>query len=384
MANKKTGTASSALDKIRLNSTIKNSALVSESVFFDDNRDIVQTSVPAINIALSGDLDGGFVPGITLWCGPSKHFKTLFALIMAKAYMDKYPESAMIYWDNEYGTPKAYFQMLDFDMGRILHCPLVNIEQLKHDAVNQFTKLNRGDKVISVIDSIGNLASKNELDNAIKGKEKLDMTRAKALKSLFRMVTPYVNINDVPLEVVNHTYKTQETYSKDVVSGGTGPYYSADNVFIIGRQQVKQKQDDKEIIGWQFIIKVDKSRFVREKSRIPITVRFEGGVSKYSGLLDMAVLAGVVVKPKDGFYSRVDSTTCAVEKEQFRARATDTDEFWNPILNDHKFSEWVKDRYKLSSNNLFSPVDETIFPCEDDGEEGEDFSEEENDESDSD
>ena len=100
------------------------------------------------------------------------------------------------------------------------------------------------------------------------------------------MVTPHLTILDIPAVVVNHTYKEIGLFPKDVVSGGTGVYYSADNIFIIGRQQEKQGKD---VVGYNFIINVEKSRFVREKSRIPIEVTWEGGISKWSGLIDMAI-----------------------------------------------------------------------------------------------
>jgi hypothetical protein len=82
--------------------------------------------------------------------------------------------------------------------------------------------------------------------------------------------------------VVNHTYKEIGMFPKDIVGGGTGSYYSADNIYILGRQQDK---DGTEIVGYHFIINVEKSRYVKEKSKIPISVSFEGGIQKYSGLL---------------------------------------------------------------------------------------------------
>ena len=79
----------SLLDKLKKNTTIKDTAILARSIFFQE-KDMVQTSIPAVNIALSGSIDGGFTPGLTMWAGPSKHFKTAFSLIMAKAYQDKY------------------------------------------------------------------------------------------------------------------------------------------------------------------------------------------------------------------------------------------------------------------------------------------------------
>ena len=152
-----------------------------------------------------------------------------------------------------------------------------------------------------IVDSIGNLASKKEVEDALEGKSVADMTRAKQLKSLFRMVTPHLNLKDIPMVVVNHTYKEMSMYPKDIVGGGTGSYYGADNIWILGRQQDK---DDKEIKGYHFVINVEKSRYVREKAKIPITVSFDGGINKWSGLLDIALESGHVIKPSNGLTTR--------------------------------------------------------------------------------
>ena len=42
-----------------------------------------------------------------------------------------------------------------------------------------------------------------------------------------------------PFIGIAHTYDTQEMFSKKVVSGGTGLYYSADDIWILGRRQNK-------------------------------------------------------------------------------------------------------------------------------------------------
>ena len=325
---------SDLLNKLRKNTTIKDSDILSDSKFFNA-KDMIATTIPAINIALSGKINGGFVPGLTIWAGPSKHFKTSFSLLMAKAYMDKYQDAVMLFYDSEFGTPQSYFDSFGIDTSRVLHTPITDVEQLKFDIMHQFEEIKRGDHVIIVIDSVGNLASKKEVEDALKQNSAADMTRAKQLKSLFRMVTPHLNLKDIPLIVVNHTYQTQEMYSKAVVSGGTGIYYSADNIFILGRQQEK---DGKEVTGYNFIINVEKSRFVKEKSKIPIEVSWDEGISKWSGLLDMALESGHVIKPKVGWFQKVDMETGEIFDKSYRLNDTYNFSFWHPILQCPKFN----------------------------------------------
>lgn len=354
------------LDKIKKNSTIKDTAILAQSKFFT-KKDMIPTSVPAINIALSGRLDGGLTPGLTMWAGPSKHFKTMFSLIMAKAYMEKYPEAIILFYDSEFGTPIAYFESLSIDMSRVVHTPLTNVEELKFDIMKQLESIDRDDRVMILIDSIGNLASKKEVEDTLDGKSVADMSRAKQIKSLFRMVTPHLTLKNIPMVVVNHTYKTLELYSKDVVGGGTGSYYSADNIFILGRQQEK---DGTELAGWNFIINVEKSRYVREKSKIPVTVKFDGGLSKWSGLMEMALEAKCVVKPSNGWYSRVDITTGEVEDRKWRLADTDSKEFWLPILTSKAFQIWVKNNYQVGSGQMMTDesIDQEMANVEEDDE----------------
>ena len=149
----------SLLNKIRKNSTIKDTEILSESKFFT-KKDMIPTAIPAINVALSGRLDGGLTPGLTMWAGPSKHFKTAFSLLMARSYLDKYPEAVMLFYDSEFGTPQTYFESFGIDMTRVVHTPITDIEQLKFDVMAQLQAIERNERVIIVIDSIGNLASK--------------------------------------------------------------------------------------------------------------------------------------------------------------------------------------------------------------------------------
>ena len=337
----------SILDKIKKNSSIKDSAILSKSKFFTQ-KDMIPTAIPMINVALSGSLNGGLTPGLTMWAGPSKHFKTAFSLLMAKSYLDKYDDAALLFYDSEFGTPQSYFDSFGIDTNRVLHTPLTDIEQLKFDIMKQLTELERGEHLIIIIDSIGNLASKKEVEDALSEKSVADMSRAKQVKSLFRMVTPHLSLKDIPMIVVNHTYKEIGMFPKDIVGGGTGSYYSADNIFILGRQQEKEGT---EIIGYNFIINVEKSRYVKEKSKIPVTVSFDGGISKWSGLLDIAIESGHVIKPSNGWYSKVDSDGVVGDKK-YRIKETDSSVFWESILNDTTFHDFVKDKYSISTGAI--------------------------------
>src|SRR5210317_685117 len=332
----------SIMDKLKKNSKSDYTSILSDSKFFTE-KDMVPTDVPMINVALSGNMDGGLAPGLTVLAGPSKHFKTSFALIMASAYLKKYPEAVLLFYDSEFGSPQDYFKQFGIDTDRVLHTPITDVEQLKFDLIAQLDGLDRGDKVVVVIDSVGNLASKKELEDAMNEKSVGDMSRAKALKGLFRMCTPYLNMKNIPLIAVNHTYQEMGLFPKAIVSGGTGIYYSADNIWILGRRQNKTGT---EVTGYDFIINVEKSRYVKEKSKIPISVSWKGGVERNSGLLDVALAGGYVVKPSNGWYATVNKDTGEMTTK-VREKDTRSAEFWNPIFENTDFKDFVRKSFQI-------------------------------------
>jgi len=333
-------------EKLIKNSTIDLTSTLTDSKVYT-KKDMIQTAVPMINVALAGSIDGGITPGLTMLAGPSKHFKTGFALLLASAYLKKYPDGVILFYDSEFGTPQSYFNKFKIPLDSVVHTPITDVEELKFDMMKQLKEITRDEKVLIIIDSIGNLASKKEVEDALNEKSVADMSRAKQLKSLFRMITPHLTLKDIPLVAVNHTYMEIGMFPKAVVGGGTGSYYGADNIWILGRQQDK---DNGEIQGYHFVINVEKSRYVREKSKIPITISYEGGINRWSGLLELAIEGGYVAKPKVGWYAVVDRETGEVSGKNYRAAdIVDSKEFWLTLLKETDFSDWIKKKYSLDT-----------------------------------
>lgn len=330
---------SGLLDKLKKTSKIEYASVLEESQFFNE-REMVPTVIPALNIALSGELDGGLTDGLLQIAGQSKHFKTSFALYLASAFMKKYPEAVLLFYDSEFGSPREYFKNFDVDTSRVLHCPITNVEQLKFDLVNQLENITREDKVFILVDSIGNLASKKEVEDAKEEKSVADMSRAKQLKSLTRMITPFLTMHQIPCVMVNHVYQSiGSIFPQTIVGGGTGLTYSSNDIWIVGRSQ--EKGNDGTIKGYNFTINVEKSRKVKEKSKIELNVSYESGVSKFSNMLPLAIEAGLVEKQPAGWYVKKGETTKCREKDLY------TDEWLESLLTNESFKEFVKRKYKL-------------------------------------
>jgi RecA/RadA recombinase len=199
---------STLLEKMMKAGTTKHAAVLASSPFFNQ-KESIPTELPILNIAFSGSLDGGLLPGLTIFAGASKSFKTMLALYCMKAYLDKYKDGIAILYDSEFGVTPEYIESFDIDINRVLHIPIKDVEELKFDIVKKLEEVEKKEKVFIMIDSIGNLASKKELEDAQNEKSVADMSRAKSLKSLFRIITPYLTTKSIPCIAINHIYMEQ-------------------------------------------------------------------------------------------------------------------------------------------------------------------------------
>lgn len=141
--------------------------------------------------------------------------------------------------------------------------------------------------------------------------------------------------------------KEQYVFANGVVTHNTGIMYSANTVLFVTKAQEK---DGTELAGFKFTLIAEKSRAVKEKSKFPLLVTFDRGINRYSGLLDLALALEFCVKPKNGWYSRI--LNGEQETKNWRAKDTDCDEFWDPILSDPNFELACNKRFKLSRGDI--------------------------------
>ena len=351
------------MKKLLAASPTKHSSIMSESVFFN-KKDVIPIEYPILNIAFSGSIDGGMSNALTVLAGQSGVYKTLTALICVKAYLDKYDDGICILLDSEGGITPTYLKANGIDPARVLHVPIEHLEMLKFEIVRQLKEINRGDHVIFMIDSIGNTGSLKEVEDAQNEKSVVEMGRARVIKGLLRIITPSLVAKDVPCICIAHTYDEMGSmYPRTIISGGQGIRYSANQAFIFTKAQEKSGT---ELLGYNFTITVDKSRFVREKSKLTVQVLFTGGIQKYSGMFDMALELGAIVSPSSGWYSVVDLDTGEVDAKKFRRKEIEnSSDFWEPILQNKEFKKRVENRYQLQAGSILNE-DEDIENASDD------------------
>jgi len=356
------GKAASLMDRILKNSSIPLACKLSESQILDEDKPI-PTDYPMMNVALKGKLlDGGITPGIIQFCGVSKTFKSSFMLLLASAYLKANPGSLFLFFDNEFGTRKSYFELFDIDPNSVVHLPFQSIEELKFEMVKQLDMLTIDDKVIFGIDSLGLSSSLKELNDAENMKSALDLSRPKSLKSLFRIITPKICLKKIPTIVINHIYNDISTfYPSVVIGGGQGSVLASNSIFVTTKQKLKEGENH---VGYKFLLKVNKSRDVKEGTVIPFSIKWDGSMSKYSGLDVIAVDLGIIDKAKEGKrnayqYQTISGNVLKVLEKD----VDDAEEFWQTIFKETDLIYRIECMYQLgkhSKDSLNVEEDNTV------------------------
>ena len=333
-------------DRMLANSKLKAKTLSNTTVHVHGEG--IPTDIPALNLALRGSMRKGISKGLTQITGESGTFKTLFALTMAKSFLEhhkaKGEEAMILLYSNEHGATEQYFEDRGIGGEDLIYTSFNDIDEFGNDIVNQLKGFTEKDNVFIIVDSVGLAATTKEIKDAESGSSKADMTRAKKLKSIFRIITPHLSTKGIPMFAINHIYFDQSvTYKKAIIGGGQGIYLASNEVWVIYATQLKNSKEEK--IGNYFTINIDKSRFVKKFSKIPIAIRFDEGVDKFSGLLEWAVESGHVEKVKTRY------TRPGVKGDKtYWEKDTHTEEFWAPILADDTFHEYVENKFTLGGS----------------------------------
>lgn len=112
------------------------------------------------------------------------------------------------------------------------------------------------DKFLIVLDSVGQLGSRKEVEDAKSGKEKADFTKAKALASLFRITSSDLGDLSIPLIATNHTYKCVTGDTKVKMSDSS--YKEIKD--IVQGESVKTLVGDKEV---NFVKKYENAAIIK-------------------------------------------------------------------------------------------------------------------------
>jgi RecA/RadA recombinase len=302
MAKKITETKSGGFDFEKMSTIIKDISQKS-AIIIEDNKEkrtFIDTGIYVLNALLSKSiLKGGISKNrISVLCGPTGVGKSYICYNIARnAQKEGYN---IIYIDTEFSIELSDFHIfgVDTDPSKFMLIRSNKVEELKIALTQLLNKLveqkKKGidiPKTILFLDSVGQLASAKEVEDAVEGKQKVDMSRAKALKSFFRIISSDLGYLKIPMVCTNHVYMTQDLFPVAVMSGGEGLNYTASTIVYLTIAKLKTGEEvgSKEYIGDLGSSGVIVSARAR-KNRLakPMLVKFEidhtKGTNPFKGL----------------------------------------------------------------------------------------------------
>jgi RecA/RadA recombinase len=252
----------------------------------------IDTGSFILNAVLSGSIYGGIPDNkITAFAGESATGKTYFVLGVVRAFLDKNPDGAVVYYDTEAAVTKGMMEARGIDTQRVIIAEPDTIQKFRTHALKMLeaydkTPADKRPPMMMVLDSLGLLSTTKELEDSTEGKETRDMTKAQTIKATFRVLTLKLAKVKVPMLVTNHVYDLVGSYipTKEM-GGGSGLKYAASTIAYLGK---KKERDGDEIIGNIIKVKMQKSRLSKENSQVEVLLTYDKGLDKYYGLLDLA------------------------------------------------------------------------------------------------
>ena len=270
-------------------------SLVSDGVEAGDVENWIDTGSYIFNALLSGSIYGGIPSNkITALAGESATGKTFFVLGMCKHFLDNNPDAGVIFFESESALTKKLIEERGIDSKRMVIMPVTTVQEFRYQALSITEKyLEQSDRkpLLFVLDSLGMLSTTKEVEDTAEGKETRDMTRAQVLKAAFRVLTLKLGRAKVPMVITNHTYDVVGAYMPmKEMGGGSGLKYAASSIIYLSR---KKDKEGTEVVGNIIHCKTHKSRLTVENRMVDVKLRYDKGLDKYYGLLDLATKYGI-------------------------------------------------------------------------------------------
>lgn len=261
----------------------------------------------AFNALVSGSIFGGLPSNkITAIAGESTTGKTFFALSLVKNFLDMDPTAMVLYFESESAISKDMLLDRGIDVSRVIIVPVSTVEEFKTQAlraVNMYLESKKnGAPLMMCLDSLGMLSTSKEMADSAEGKDTRDMTRSQIVKATFRVLTLKLGKANIPLIVTNHVYANiMNPHAGNEMSGGSGLKFAASATIFLTKAKARGEDvgggsADKTVVGSIISCTANKSRLTVEGTKVKTMLTHRDGLSRYHGLFELAIAAGVFVK----------------------------------------------------------------------------------------
>lgn len=281
--------------------------------------------------------------------------KTFFTLAACKNFQDKNPHGVIVYFESENALTKEILESRGLDLSRFAHIPVATIQEFKNQALRiideKIKEKNSSNDLplLFVLDSLGNLSTSKEMEDSAAGSDTRDLTRSQIIKAAFRVLSLKMGVVDVPMIFTNHVYDKigAGPYAGKEQGGGRGSKYAAS--LTVNLTKAKEK-DGESVIGSIITCTLVKARLLKEQTKVKILIKFNGGLDRYYGLIELAEKAGVFKKISTK-YEMPDG------KKYFgKTIMKNPEEFFTADVLD-SIDEYVQREFKYGSGSSNEPFD---------------------------
>lgn len=263
---------------------------------FNKEKNFISTGIHIVDGLLSKSILKGGIPAnkITLIAGPKQTGKSFISLNIARNAQNM--GYNVVWIDTEYSIEKSDFDMYGIDTSNSDTFMLIRtniVEKIKIFLMSFLDALQKlkdtgvdVSKTIVILDSIGMLSSEKEKEDTLKQTVKQDMTRAKQIKSLMRLITNDLGRLNIPLVATNHIYLTQDMFPQTIMSGGEGLYYAASVILFLSDSKLKTGEEDEMDLGRSGSVitaKCNKNRLAKPK-KVKFEIDYSKGINPFKGL----------------------------------------------------------------------------------------------------
>ena len=233
-----------------------------------------------LNACMSGSLFKG-IPNNRCIClsGESGVGKTYLILNMCREAQKM--GYFIVFYDSENAVDEDLATNFGIDLSMFRYEPVQTVQEFRSNSTTLVDTLiaqkeegNEIPKVLIALDSVGNLATQKEIDDAKAYSDKSDMSRAKVIKSIFRILMSKLGIIQGSFIFSNHVYNTLDMYAQHRQGGGC---LVPGSTIVMGDGSLKNIEDVeigdivKTLLGEKEILQT------WEFNKPTITVEFEDG-----------------------------------------------------------------------------------------------------------
>lgn len=252
----------------------------------------------------------------------------------------------IVIFDSEFAIDHEFASNLGLDTSKIIYFPVKTIEQCKN-AVYKFLsnvhELGLIGQFFIIIDSLGAMISEMDYKRMEKGSDSKDMgSYAGSMKSLIKACNSLAGMTQTTIICTNHIYDAPSSMFTQLVKpmpGGKIVRYLPTTIVQLSANNVKAGDKDRKIteeavggshgeVGIEIRGLGVKNRICKPLNQAYMYLSFENGLSKYYGLMDLALELGALINRAGRIYDAETDELYGYSKDiQFDA------EFWESFID---------------------------------------------------